>query len=33
MRFNKFNNSYNIIGDKLKEVRESLNISQEEYPL
>jgi len=30
MRFNKFNNSYNIIGDKLKEVRESLNISQEE---
>lgn len=30
MRFNKFNNSYNIIGDKLKEVRERLNISQEE---
>lgn len=30
MRFNKFNNSYNIIGDKLKEVREQLNISQEE---
>ena len=30
MRFNKFNNSYNIVGNKLKETREKLNISQEE---
>lgn len=30
MRFNKFNNAYNIIGEKLKEAREKLNISQEE---
>ena len=30
MRFNKFNNAYNIIGEKLKEAREKQNISQEE---
>lgn len=30
MRFNKFNNAYNIIGEKLKEIREKQNISQEE---
>lgn len=30
MRFNKFNNSYNIVGEKLKEIREKKNISQEE---
>lgn len=30
MRFNKFNNSYNIVGENLKELREKLNISQEE---
>lgn len=30
MRFNKFNNSYNIIGERLREVREQLNVSQEE---
>ncbi len=30
MRFNKFNNSYNIIGDKLKQIREQLNVSQDE---
>lgn len=30
MKFNKFNNSYNIVGKKLKETREKLGISQEE---
>ena len=30
MRFNKYNNSYNIIGTKLKDLRESKNISQEQ---
>lgn len=30
MKFNKYNNSYNIVGKKLKEMRESLNISQEQ---
>lgn len=30
MRFNKFNNAYNIVGEKLKEIREKQNISQEE---
>lgn len=31
MKFNKYNNnSYNIIGKKLKEIRESQNISQEQ---
>ena len=30
MKFNKYNNSYNIIGNKLKITRESLNISQEQ---
>jgi len=29
MKFNKYNNSYNIIGTRLKEIRESKNISQE----
>lgn len=29
MKFNKFENSYNIIGNKLKLVREKQNISQE----
>lgn len=29
MRFNKFNNDYNIVGNNLKLIRESLNISQE----
>ena len=29
MEFNKFENSYNIIGNKLKIVRESANISQD----
>ena len=30
MRFNKFNNAYNIVGEKLKEIREKKNVSQEE---
>ena len=30
MRFNKYNNLYKIIGNKLKITRESLNISQEQ---
>ena len=30
MKFNKYNDSYNIIGNKLKCTRERLNISQEE---
>ncbi len=30
MKFNKYNDSYNIIGNKLKRTRERLNISQEE---
>lgn len=30
MKFNKFNNSYNIVGKKLKETREKLGVSQEE---
>ena len=30
MKFNKYNDSYNIIGNKLKYTRERLNISQEE---
>lgn len=30
MKFNKYNNSYNIIGNKLKIAREKLNISQEQ---
>lgn len=29
MNFNKYNNNYNIIGQKLKEVRTTKNISQE----
>lgn len=29
MKFNKYNNSYNIIGNNLKHIRENLNISQE----
>jgi len=29
MKFNKYNDSYNIIGDKLKTIRGSLNFSQE----
>lgn len=29
MEFNKFENSYNIIGNKLKVARESANISQD----
>lgn len=29
MEFNKFENSYNIIGNKLKIARESANISQD----
>lgn len=29
MRFNKFNNNYNIIGTNLKLTREHLNVSQE----
>lgn len=29
MKFNKFENSYNIIGNKLKIARESANISQD----
>jgi len=29
MKFNKYNNSYNIIGNNLKHIRETLNISQE----
>lgn len=30
MKFNKFDGSYNIIGKKLKDIRESKNISQEQ---
>ncbi len=30
MRFNKYNNSYNIICKKLKDLRESKNVSQEQ---
>lgn len=30
MKFNKYNNLYNIIGKKLKEIRENQNISQEQ---
>lgn len=30
MRFNKFNNAYNIVGEKLKEIREKKNVSQGE---
>jgi len=30
MKFNKFNNSYNIIGSKLKKIREKSHISQDE---
>lgn len=30
MRINKYNNFYNIIGKKLKAIRESKNISQEQ---
>ena len=29
MNFNKYNNNYNIIGQKLKEIRTTKNISQE----
>lgn len=30
MKFNKYNDSYNIVGKKLKDIRESKNISQEQ---
>lgn len=30
MRFNKYNNSYNIVSKNLRTIRESENISQEE---
>lgn len=29
MRFNKYNNSYNIIGENLRKIRENLNVSQD----
>lgn len=29
MNFNKYNNNYNIVGQKLKEIRTAKNISQE----
>lgn len=29
MKFNKYNNGYNIIGSKLKEVREEQGLSQD----
>lgn len=29
MKFNKYNNSYNIISDKLREARENSGVSQE----
>lgn len=30
MRFNKYNDKYNITGTKLREIREQLNMSQEQ---